>query len=60
MISEVESIDSRPKNVPEELKNFLEANPDEWFTNEQLAERLNQYYSLMQHAFRNPKCCYQA
>ena len=32
----------RPKNVPEELRIFLENHPDEWFTNEQLAERLNQ------------------
>ncbi len=33
----------KAKNVPEELKNFLMANPEEWFTNEQLAERLCQY-----------------
>jgi hypothetical protein len=33
----------RPKNVPEELQHFLKNNCDEWFTNEQLAERLNQY-----------------
>ena len=34
--------EQKPKNVPEELRIFLETNPDEWFTNEQLAERLNQ------------------
>jgi hypothetical protein len=33
----------RAKNVPEELKKFLMANPNEWFTNEQLADRLSQY-----------------
>ena len=32
----------KPKNVPEELRIFLEEHPDEWFTNEQLAERLCQ------------------
>jgi hypothetical protein len=44
-MSELEVFDTsdlKPKNVPEELKNFLQANPDEWFTNEQLAERLCQ------------------
>lgn len=30
----------KTKNVPEELKNFLESHPEEWFTNEQLADRL--------------------
>jgi hypothetical protein len=33
----------KPKNVPEELKNFLETHPYQWFTNEQLAEELSQY-----------------
>jgi hypothetical protein len=36
-------MDIKPKNVPEELKNFLEDNSSEWFTNEQLADRLQQY-----------------
>ncbi|KAI8899001.1 hypothetical protein BC833DRAFT_525222 [Globomyces pollinis-pini] len=31
----------RPKNVCEELKSFLQANPNDWFTNEDLADRLN-------------------
>ena len=35
--------DFKPKNVSEELKSFLQANPHDWFTNEQLAEHLNQY-----------------
>ena len=34
---------SRPKNVPEELKMFLMTHGDQWYTNEQLAEHLNQY-----------------
>lgn len=29
------------KNVSEDVLIFLEANPEEWFTNEQLAEKLN-------------------
>ncbi len=32
----------KPKNVPEELKMFLMTHSDQWFTNEQLAEQLNQ------------------
>jgi hypothetical protein len=36
-------MESRPKNVPEELKKYLESNPKDWFTNEQLAESLQQY-----------------
>ena len=32
----------RPKNVPEELKMFLMNHPDQWYTNEQLADQLNQ------------------
>lgn len=33
---------TKPKNVPHELKSFLEQHPEEWFTNEQLAEHLCQ------------------
>jgi hypothetical protein len=36
----------KPKNVPEELKTFLRSHPDDWFTNEQLAEKLNQLFNL--------------
>lgn len=36
-------MDSKPKNVPEELKKYLQANQTEWFTNDQLAETLQQY-----------------
>jgi hypothetical protein len=32
----------KPKNVPEELKLYLEANPTNWFTNEELADTLQQ------------------
>lgn len=36
----------KPKNVPEELKMFLMTHCDQWYTNEQLAEHLNQYVYL--------------
>lgn len=34
----------KPKNVPQELQMFLEQHPLEWFTNEQIAEHLDQYF----------------
>jgi hypothetical protein len=37
------SSSQKPKNVPEELKMFLMSHSDQWYTNEQLAEHLNQY-----------------
>ena len=37
---------TKPKNVPEELKMFLMTHSDQWYTNEQLAEHLNQYVLL--------------
>jgi hypothetical protein len=37
---------TKPKNVPEELKMFLMTHSDQWYTNEQLAEQLNQYVLL--------------
>ena len=36
------SSSNKPKNVPEELKMFLMSHSDSWYTNEQLAEHLNQ------------------
>eukprot|EP00842_Homolaphlyctis_polyrhiza_P001107 jgi/Hompol1/1998/HPOL_002838-RA len=42
--------DQRPKNVPEELKTFLQVHPFEWFTNEELAERLNHTPSGIRNA----------
>ncbi|KAI8915626.1 hypothetical protein EDD86DRAFT_185542 [Gorgonomyces haynaldii] len=42
--------ETRPKNVPEELKTFLETNPSEWFTNEQLAEKLQHTSSGIRNA----------
>ena len=36
------SSSQKPKNVPEELKMFLMSHADQWYTNEQLAEHLNQ------------------
>ena len=41
-MEELEVIEYKPKNVCEELKSFLESNPHDWFTNEQLSEHIHQ------------------